>query len=158
MPALALETKAPDFELEGSRERPVRLSSLLRETDYVILAFFPLAFSPVCTNQLNLYQEIKDEFARLGAQVVAVSVDSKYAQQTFAAANGITFPVLADFHPKGAVAQQYGVMRDDGVSERALFIVDAAGTIRYSYVSELGQNPGADGLLDALQELQKERG
>jgi peroxiredoxin (alkyl hydroperoxide reductase subunit C) len=155
MAALPVSAKAPDFELDGSSGR-VRLSDLLKETQYAILAFFAASFSSVCTSELNLYQEVKDEFARLGARVVAISVDSKYVQQAFAKANGLTFPVLADFHPKGAVAEQYGVMRGDGRAERALFIVDSKGIVRYSYVSEIAKNPGADRLLEALEQMKAE--
>lgn len=155
MPALTVSTKAPDFTLEGTTEEPLTLSEVLKETRFAILAFYPLAFSPVCSDQLSLYQEVLDEFERLGARVIGVSVDSKYTQQAFAKSRGITFPLLADFHPKGAVAEKYGVMREDGVAERALFIVDSEGTIRYSYVSELRKNPGADGLLEALDSMQE---
>ena len=155
MPPLAVGVKAPDFELDGSAGK-VRLSKLLKEGHHVALAFFPLAFSPVCTNEMNLFEEVKDELARLGARVVGVSVDSKYVQHAFAQSNGLTFPVLADFHPKGAVASQYGVMREDGMAERALFIVDHTGVVRYSYVSEIGKNPGADRLLNVLEKMQAE--
>jgi peroxiredoxin len=157
MPLLAVGAQAPDFELDGSTGK-VRLSDLLKQTDFVILAFFPASFSPVCTNELNLYQEVKDEFARLGAQVVGISVDGRYTQQAFAKANGITFPILADFHPKGAVARQYRVMREDGTAERALYLIDRKQTIRYSYLSETRENPGADRLFDALEAMQGERG
>jgi len=155
MPALAAGSKAPQFELQGTPQQPFRLSDALKETRFVVLAFFPLAFSSVCGDQMSLYQEFVEEFERLGARVVGISVDSRYAQQAFAEAKGIAFPLLADFHPKGAVAEQYGVMRDDGVAERALFIVDSDGVVRYSYVSEPRKNPGADGLLEALEAMQE---
>ncbi len=154
MAALEVGAKAPDFTLEGTQEQPFRLSEAVKQTRFAVLAFYPLAFSPVCTDELNLFQEVLDEFQRLGAQVVGISVDSKYSQRAFAKANGITFPLLADFHPKGAVATLYGAMRDDGVAERALFIVDGKMAIRYSFVSELRKNPGADKLLEALEAMQ----
>jgi peroxiredoxin len=157
MAALTVGERAPDFTLEGSAEGPVSLSDLLEGNRFVVLAFYPLAFSPVCTDQMDLYQEVIDEFERLGAKVVGISVDSKYAQQAFAKHSGIAAPLLADFHPKGAVAETYGVMRDDGVAERALFIIDSDGVIRYSYVSELTVNPGADLLFEALEGLQKKQ-
>jgi peroxiredoxin len=154
MAALEVGAKAPDFTLEGTPEQPFQLLEAIKQTRFVVLAFYPLAFSPVCTDELNLFQEVLEEFQRLGAQVVGISVDSKYSQGAFAKANAITFPLLADFHPKGAVAAQYGVMRDDGVAERALFIVGSEMVVRYSFVSELRKNPGADRLLDALEGMQ----
>jgi peroxiredoxin (alkyl hydroperoxide reductase subunit C) len=152
MAALPVGSKAPDFELEGSAGK-TKLSDLLKESDYVILAFFPAAFSPVCTSELNLYQEVKEEFSELGAEVVGISVDGRWVQQAFAKQNNLTFPVLADFHPRGVVAAQYGVMRNDGVAERALFIIDSDSVVRYSYVSEPTKNPGADRLLEALEKI-----
>jgi peroxiredoxin (alkyl hydroperoxide reductase subunit C) len=118
------------------------------------MSFFRLAFSPVCTDEMSLFQEVRDEFERLGATTVGISVDSKYVQDEFAKKTNVKFPLLADFHPKGAVAQKYGVMGDDGIAERALFIVDSGGVIRYSYVSEMRVNPGADRLLEKLEALQ----
>jgi peroxiredoxin len=152
MAALKVGVKAPDFELDGSTGK-TKLSELLKENEYVILAFFPASFSPVCTNELNLFQEVSGEFEKLSARVVGVSVDGKWVQQAFARQNNLEFPVLADFHPKGAVAENFGVMRSDGVSERALFIIDSGGVVRYSYVSEIGKNPGADRLLEALEKM-----
>jgi len=154
MAALEVGAKAPDFALEGGVAGSFRLSEAVKRSRFVVLAFYPLAFSPVCTEEMSLFQEILEEFTELGAQVVGISVDSKYAQQAFAESKGITFPLLADFHPKGVVAQQYGVMREDGVAERALFIVDAQMVVRYSFVSELRKNPGADRLLEALEGMQ----
>ena len=153
MAALPEGTKAPDFTLEGSTGT-FTLSEELKKHRFVILSFFPLAFSPVCTDEMSLFQEVQQEFGRLGARTVGISVDSRYVQQEFARKTNVHFPLLADFHPKGAVAQQYGVMRDDGIAERALFVVDSEGMIRYSYVSELRVNPGADRLLERLEALQ----
>ena len=153
MAALQEGAKAPDFTLDGSSGQ-FTLSESLRQHRFVILSFFPLAFSPVCTDEMSLFQEVQSEFKRLGAFTVGISVDSKYVQSEFAKKSNVEFPLLADFHPKGAVARQYGVMRDDGIAERALFIVDSSGTIHYSYVSELRVNPGADRLLERLEALQ----
>jgi len=153
MAALQEGAKAPDFTLDGSTGS-FTLSEALRKHRFVILSFFPLAFSPVCTDEMAVFQEVQDEFERLGAITVGISIDSKYTQAAFAKQGNITFPLLADFHPKGAVAQRYGVMRDDGIAERALFIVGANSVVRYSYVSELRVNPGADGLLQRLEQLQ----
>ncbi len=157
MAALAEGSKAPDFTLEGTTDKPFTLSEALKQNRFMILAFFPLAFSSICSDEMSLYQEVQEEFKQLGARTVGISVDSAYVQKEFAAKNNIQFPLLADFNPKGAVAQKYGVYRaDDGIAERALFIVDSNGLIRYSYVSELSVNPGADRLLEKLEELQSE--
>ncbi len=155
MAALKEGAKAPDFTLKGAAEQPFTLSKALEQNRFVVLSFFPLAFSPVCTEEMSLFQEVRDEFERLGAEVVGISVDSGYVQQEFARKNNIEFPLLADFHPKGAVAEKYGVMRDSGTAERALFIIDSAGIVRYSYVSDPGRNPGADALLERLEQLQE---
>ncbi len=155
MAALIEGTKAPDFTLEGTTDKPFTLSEALKGNRFVILAFFPLAFSSVCSDEMSLYQEVRDEFGRLGAMTVGLSVDSAYVQKEFARKNNLQFSLLADFNPKGAVAQKYGVYRaDDGTAERALFIIDSSGIIRYSYVSEVSVNPGADRLLEKLEELQ----
>jgi peroxiredoxin (alkyl hydroperoxide reductase subunit C) len=158
MPALEVGTQAPDFELKASGERTVRLSELLKEGKNVIVAFFPAVFSPVCGDELSVFQEALDEFERVDARVIAISVDNIWSVDAFAKATGITFPLLADFHPKGAVAERYGVMNSElGLAERALFIVDPQGVIRYSYVSPMLENPGADRLLDALEQMRKKR-
>src|SRR5262249_46856855 len=94
------------------------------------------------------------EFARFGAQLLGISVDGAWSHRAFAEARKLHFPLLADFEPKGAVAKSFGVYRDaDGCSERALFVIDGEGVIRWSYVSPVGVNPGADGILEALEEL-----
>jgi peroxiredoxin len=103
---------------------------------------------------MALYNEILPEFHRAGAQLVGISVDGVWCHAAFAQARKLHFPLLADFEPKGAVARRYGVYREaDGITERALFVLDADGVIRWSEVSPLGINPGADGILDALDKL-----
>ncbi len=153
MAAVSLMTKAPDFELPGTGGRTYRLSDMLKEGKPVILAFFPAAFSSVCTSEMSLFQEVLPEFERLGARILGISVDNKHGLDAWAKSLGLTYPLLSDFHPKGEVAQKYGVMRDDGVAERALFIVDPEGAIRYSYVSPAKENPGADRLLEELEKI-----
>ena len=157
MAALEVGTKAPDFELKTAQGDIVKLSDLLEEGKYVILAFYPAAWSPTCGDEMTLFQEFLDEFEALNAKLVGISVDNVWAVQAWAESKGITFPLLCDFHTKGAVAEQYGVMRDDGVTERALFVVDSEGTIRYSYVSPIAENPGVDCLFDVLEELEEEQ-
>jgi peroxiredoxin len=157
MPALQVGDKAPDFELKDTEGNTVRLSDLLKEGKPVILAFYPAAFSPVCGDEMSLYQETQDEFERLGARVVGISVDNRWSVAAFARAKGITFPLLSDFHPKGAAAAKYGVYRDDGLAERALFIIDPQGVIRYSYMSPILENPGVDRLIEALEQMPQGR-
>ena len=120
----------------------------------VILAFYPADWSPVCGDQMSLYNEILAEFRRHGAQLLGISVDGVWCHRAFAESRKLHFPLLADFEPKGDVARSFGVYRsDDGTSERALFVLDGDGVVRWSYVSPLGVNPGADGILEALEKL-----
>lgn len=155
MTALESGSSAPDFELKTALGDIVKLSDFLAQGKYVIMAFYPAAWSPVCGDEMTLFQEFLDEFERLNAKLVGISVDNVWAVQAWAENKGITFPLLCDFHPKGVIAEQYGVMRDDGVSERALFIVDPESIIQYSYVSPIAENPGVDRLFEALESLQK---
>ena len=155
MAALETGSKAPDFELPTTDKGTLKLSEALQEGNYLILAFYPAAFSPVCGDELAMLQEFSGDLGKLNAAPVGISVDNAWSNSAFAESKGIAFPLLSDFHPKGAVATLYGVMREDGITERALFIVDPEGTIRYSYVSPLRENPGVDRLFDALEELKK---
>jgi len=123
----------------------------------VILVFYPEDWSPVCSDQLTLYQEILPEFQKFNAQLLAISVDGVWSHLAFAQERNLSFPLLADFEPKGAVARAYHVYRaHEGTSERALFVIDADGIVRWSSVSPVGVNPGADGILRALEDLGKE--
>ncbi len=143
---------APDFILPATPDQKVSLQDLRGRP--AILAFYPADWSPVCGDQMALYNEILPEFHRAGAQLVGISVDGVWCHAAFAQARKLHFPLLADFEPKGAVARRYGVYREaDGITERALFVLDADGVIRWSEVSPLGINPGADGILDALDKL-----
>ena len=150
--ALAPGTPAPDFTLQVT---PNQLVSLRDFRDRpVVLAFYPADWSPVCGDQMALYNELLPEFQRFHAEVLGISVDGIWCHLAFAQARKLRFPLLADFEPKGAVARAYGVYRRaEGICERALFVIDAQGTIRWSYVSPLGINPGADGILTALEAL-----
>jgi len=152
MTPLPAGTPAPDFELRSTADETTSLSDLRGRP--VVLVFYPADFSPTCTDQLGLYQMLLPEFERYDAVVLGISVDNLWAHKAFAADRKLTFPLLADFEPKGAVARRYGVYRDgDGTSERALFVIDAAGVIRWSYVSPVGVNPGANGILAALERI-----
>ncbi len=148
-------SRAPDFELLATPDQTVMLSDFRGQP--VILVFYPEDWSPVCSDQLGLYQAVLPEFQKFGAELIAISVDSAWSHLAFAKDRNLHFPLLADFEPKGDVARAFRVYRDGaGTSERALFVVDADGVIRWSYVSPVGVNPGADGILRALEELNGE--
>src|SRR5258705_3705969 len=154
--ALPAGTEAPDFTLRSTPDQGVTLSEFRGQP--VIIAFYPADWSPVCGDQMALYNEILPEFQKLGAGLVGISVDGAWCHAAFAKDRKLHFPLLADFEPKGAVARKYGVYRNaEGISERALFVIDANGVIRWSYVSPVGVNPGADGILAALEALPKKR-
>ena len=151
--ALPAATFAPDFSLKSTPDQTVTLSDFRGQ--FVVLAFYPADWSPVCGDQMALYNEILPEFQKLGAELLGISVDGSWCHTAFSRDRKLHFPLLADFEPKGAVARQYGVYRDaDGTSERALFVINKEGVIHWSYVSPVGVNPGADGILSALEELQ----
>jgi len=143
---------APDFTLASTPETRLRLSDLRGRP--VILAFYPADWSPVCGDQMELYNEVLDEFEKFGAQLLGISVDGKWCHSAFASDRKLRFPLLADFEPKGEVARRYGAWREqDGTCERALFVIDGGGVIRWSYVSPIDVNPGADGILEALEAI-----
>jgi len=148
-------TEAPDFELASTPDQKVSLSEFRGQP--VILAFYPEDWSPVCSDQMALYQEVLPEFRKYGAELLGISVDGIWSHLAFAKDRNLHFPLLADFEPKGEVARAYQAYRDkEGTSERALFVIDANGIVRWSYVSPVGVNPGADGILRALENLGKE--
>lgn len=152
---LHVDTKAPDFTLLDASATPVSLSDFKGKN--VVLVFYPLDWSPACSDQLSLYQSELGEFEKHDTQVIGISVDSLYSHGAWAAVRGITFPLLADFDPKGEVAHLYNVMRKkDGFSERALYIIDRQGSIRYSHVSsELHHIPDIYELFEQLAALNK---
>lgn len=149
---LAAGTKAPDFTLRVTPDQTLSLSEFAGRR--VILAFYPADWSPVCGDQMSLYNHVLSEFRKKGAELVGISVDGAWCHQAFARDRNLHFPLLADFHPKGEVSRAYGAYRDDvGESARALFIVDEHGTIAWSHLSPVAVNPGADGILDALDQM-----
>ncbi|OAI54149.1 thioredoxin peroxidase [Gaiella sp. SCGC AG-212-M14] len=151
--ALAPGTEAPDFTLPATPDQSVTLSEFRGQP--VVLVFYPEDWSPVCSDQLALYQELLPEFQRLNAELVGISVDGIWSHLAFAKDRNLHFPLLADFEPKGEVSRRYQVYRSsDGTSERALYVIDADGIVHWSYVSPVGINPGADGILRALEELE----
>jgi peroxiredoxin len=152
---LGAGTPAPDFALHTTPDQVVSLSEFRGRP--VILAFYPADRSPVCGDQMALYNELLDEFARFDAELLGISVDGAWCHVAFAHDRKLRFPLLADFEPKGGVARLYGAYREqDGTSERALFVIDPEGVIRWSYCSPVGVNPGADGILRALESLKPE--
>jgi peroxiredoxin len=154
MTALQPGVQAPDFSLATTPDQKVSLSEFRGQP--VVLVFFPADWSPVCSDQLALYNELMPEFSEFNAEIIGISVDGVWCHLAFSKDRKLHFPLLADFEPKGAVARQYGVYRDnDGESERALFVIDAEGVIRWSHVSPVGINPGADGILKALELMAK---
>ncbi len=150
--ALAAGQPAPDFKLRSTPDQFVTLSELRGRP--VILAFYPADWSPVCGDQMALYNEMLGEFQEFDAEMVGISVDGSWCHSAFSHDRKLHFPLLSDFEPKGSVAQLYGVYRhDDGVCERALFVINPEGNIHWSYVSPVGVNPGAAGILSALESL-----
>src|ERR1700722_14742476 len=154
MTALKAGTAAPDFALPSTPDQKVSLSELRGKP--VVLVFYPADWSPGRSDQLGLYNELLPEFTEFDAQIVGISVDGIWCHLAFAKDRKFHAPLLADFEPKGAIAKLYGVYDEKvGEAERALFVIDGAGVIRWSYVSPVGINPGADGIFKALTAITK---
>ena len=154
MTALQAGAQAPDFSLPTTPDQKVSLSDFRGKP--VVLVFYPADWSPVCSDQLALYNELMPEFGEFSAQIIGISVDGVWCHLAFSKDRKLRIPLLADFEPKGAVARRYGVYRKkDGGAERALFVIDADGVVRWSHVSPVGINPGADGILKALEAMTK---
>ncbi len=150
---LSAGVQAPPLDLPSTQNgRTVSLADFRGSS--VVLVFYPNDFSPVCTSELGVFNEILPELSKLGGQVLGVSCDSVWSHNAFAAQLHLHFPLLSDFHPKAAASRRYQVYREEeGCSERALFVIDAEGEIFWSYVSPIEIDPGADGVLDALERL-----
>ena len=149
---LAPGASAPDFTLPSAPDRNLSLRELRGQP--VIMAFYPADWSPVCGDQMVLYNELLPEFQRFHAALLGISVDGVWCHAAFARDRKLRFSLLSDFEPKGEVARAYGVYRaSDGITERALFVIDADGDVAWSYVSPISVNPGADGILAALESL-----
>jgi peroxiredoxin len=143
-------TPAPDFTLHSTPDQSVSLSQF--RGNPAILAFYPADFSPVCGDEMTLYNEILPEIQNFGAEIFGISVDGVWCHLAFSKDRNLHFPLLSDFEPKGEVARKYGVYdNQDGICERALFVIDKDGVIRWSYISPIGVNPGAAGILKALE-------
>lgn len=149
---LSAGTAAPPFTLKSTPDQSYSLSDFRGRP--VVLAFYPADWSPVCGEQIALYNEMREEFATYGAQVLGISVDGVWCHKAYAEARRIHFPLLSDFEPKGEVSRRYGAYDDrNGCSQRALFVLDGNGIIRWSYLSPVDVNPGADGIFRALDDL-----
>jgi peroxiredoxin len=145
---------APDFDLHATPDQKLKLSEFRGKR--VILTFYPADWSPVCSDQMSLYNEMLKYFHKYNAEIMGISVDSKWSHMAFGQSRKIHFPLLADFEPKGEVSKAYGAYDETtGECRRALFVIDEKGIIRWSYLSPDGINPGADGILDALDNMQK---
>jgi peroxiredoxin len=154
--ALPAGTRAPDFTLPSTPDQKLSLTDFRGSP--VILAFYPADWSPVCGDQMALYNEVLPEFGRHGAYLLGISVDGAWCHAAYREHRNLHFSLLADFEPKGEVARKFGVYRKgEGVCERALFVIDGTGTITWSFVSPIGVNPGADGILSALENLSERK-
>jgi peroxiredoxin len=152
MRALEIEDRAPDFELRGSDGQLHRLS------DYrgapVVLVFYPMDFSGVCTEELACFVDTIEAFNKLDAQVLGISVDSHHSHRAFAQMRGIVFPLLADYHPKGAVGRDYGVYLDErGYNGRVTYVVDPEGRIAFIQKNDVNEVPDVDEVVAAVREL-----
>ncbi len=143
---------APDFNLPTKIGGSVKLSDFRGKP--VVLVFYPADWSPVCGDQLALYNEVYPEFQKYDAKLIGISVDGIFCHQAYSKNRKLEFELAADFEPKGKVSKEYGAYdQDGGYSERALFVIDPKGVIAWSYLSPIGVNPGADGILSALDQL-----
>jgi len=150
--------KAPDFTLLSTPDQRVSLRNFRGRP--VIIVFYPADWSPVCTDQLSLYNNVLPELKRYGnPEILGISVDGIWSHLAFAKDRNLKFPLLSDFEPKGEVAMRYGAYQHQtGEAARALFVLDGKGEITWSYLSPVGVNPGADGILNALEQMFPEMG
>ncbi len=149
--------KAPDFALHSTPDQKVSLRNFRGSP--VVLVFYPADWSPVCTDQLSLYSQILPELKRYNnPEILGVSVDGIWSHLAFSKDRNLKFPLLSDFEPKGEIAKRYGAyLYHTGEAARALFVIDGSGQIRWSYLSAVGVNPGADGILGALEAMYPEK-
>ena len=144
---------APDFELESHQGDRIRLSSF-RGQQNVIIAFHPLAWTPVCASQMKNYEEDIVWFRQHNTRALGLSVDAVPSKAAWAVdLGGITYDFLSDFHPHGAVAQAYGVAREDGLSERAIFIIDKHGIIVFKKIYDIPTLPDNADVRQAIEQL-----
>ena len=150
---LTIGDAAPDFELDSHLGRKVRLSSF-RGRKHVVIAFHPLAWTPVCARQMTGYEAERGWFAERDTVLIGVSVDAVPSKVEWAKSlGGISYDLVSDFHPHGAVAEAYGVAREGGISERALFVVDKSGTIAFAKVYDIPTLPDNAEVRQAIERL-----
>ncbi|HEX8690470.1 MAG TPA: redoxin domain-containing protein [Solirubrobacterales bacterium] len=146
---IAVGETAPDFTLRNQDGERVSLSDFRGRK--LLLVFYPQDFSPVCSDQLSVYQEVKPEIAARGAEMVGISVDHQHAHKAFQEKLGIDIPLLADFEPKGEVARAYGAyVEERGHANRSLVLIDEEGTVEWVHESPPLEVPGANLIFDAL--------
>jgi len=151
---LPIGTEAPDFELPNQSREPVRLSAF-RGLKHVVIAFHPLAFTPVCSAQVQTYERERQRLDALDAHVLAISNDAGPSKKAWGdSLGGVSFDLLSDFHPHGHVASLYGVQREDGLADRAIFVVDKAGVIRWAKHHDIPEHPDFAELVEALKRIQ----
>ncbi len=149
---IAVGETAPDFVLKDQARQDVRLSDYRGKN--VVLMFYPFAFSGICTPEACEVRDRRAEFVNDDTQVIAVSTDTVHVQRAFAEANGLQYPVLSDFWPHGAVAQQYGVFDENvGVALRGTFVIDRDGIVRWSTLNGIGDARDATDYIKALADL-----
>ena len=153
---LAIGKEAPDFNLKVTPDQRVSLSDF--EGRPVIIVFYPADFSPVCSDEMALYNEILPEFQKHNAVVLGISVDNVWCHLAFAKDRNLRFSLLSDFHPKGEVSKNYrAYLENEGESARAIYLIDKHGRVAWGYIAPIGVNPGADGVLQALENLSNDR-
>ena len=147
-------TLAPDFTLNVTPDQKLSLNELRGKP--VIIVFYPADWSPVCGDQLAVLNQVLPEFKKFEAELLGISVDGLWCHIAFAKARNLHFPLLSDFNPRGEISRKYGAYREkEGTCERAIFVIDRNGVITWSYLSPIAENPGADGILEALEKLPK---
>jgi peroxiredoxin len=153
---LSINTPAPEFSLFATPDQKISLSEFKGKK--LILAFYPADWSPVCGDQMGLYNEMLQYFKKHNAQLLGISVDGKWCHTSFSKDRSFHFPLLSDFEPKGEVSRLYECYDDKvGESRRALYVIDEDGIIRWTHLSPVGINPGADGIMDALEAIDEEK-
>lgn len=147
--------KAPDFQLKDLSGKPLSLSQF-RGKKNVVLSFVPAAWTPVCSRQWPGYNIAKEFFDENNTVLIGITVDNTPTLYAWTRQMGdLWFPVASDFWPHGAVAKKYGVLREDGVSERALFVIDKKGIVRYVDVHDINAMPRLEDLVGAMRNLEK---
>jgi mycoredoxin-dependent peroxiredoxin len=160
MAAIQAGVAAPDFELasselgdDGKPGKKIKLSDY-RGKKNVVLAFYPLDFSPVCSKEHACFKDDISTLEGVGAQVLGISVDSKWSHQAYAKQMGINYPLLADFHPRGDVAAKFGMYKPDiGLTARATVIVDKAGKVAWVKEHPMGEPRDDREIVEALKKL-----